>query len=245
LVKSNAFSKFDNVPALVEADLAYLGLDLSKIQLHNPFENIVEDEPLDTARNLVRVMTKREYIHALCKHVLNVNLLPVQNAILQEIWHRPFPLFVASRGFGKSFLLAVYAFLRTLLKDKTKVVVVGAGFRQSKLILEYMDAIWKNAPVLRDICNRESGLTKDVDRYTFRVNQSTVIGIPIGNGDKIRGLRANIIIADEFNSIRADVYETVIQGFGSVTASPYENVVKLAKKKFMQEKGLWMDASRR
>ena len=58
---------------------------------------------------------------------------------------------------------------------------------------------------------------------------------------KIRGLRAHIIIADEFASISPDIYETVVSGFAAVSASPIQNVKEEAKKKAMKEAGFWND----
>ena len=43
------------------------------------------------------------------------------------MWNRKFPMLIASRGFGKSFMLSLYALLRALLLPKRKVVVVGAA----------------------------------------------------------------------------------------------------------------------
>ena len=47
---------------------------------------------------------------------------------------------------------------------------------------------------------------------------------PLGDGSKIRGLRAHTIIADEFNSIPVEIYETVVAGFAAVSANPTDNV---------------------
>ncbi len=231
----------EELKELAKADLAWL--DISDYQIDhisNPLIDIVDDDPIILAKNLLKVITKTEYIHMLCKMILNVQIHPFQNVILQELWERPFPMLIASRGASKTFTLALYCHLKALLNNGTKIVVVGSGFRQAKLITEYMEAIWNNAPVYRDICHKDSGITKDVDRYTFRINQSTVVSIPTGDGSKIRGLRANIIIADEFNSIRADIYETVIAGFAAVSASPIENVIKSAREKFLKNHGLWL-----
>jgi hypothetical protein len=63
----------------------------------------------------------------------------------------------------------------------------------------------------------------------------------MGDGSKIRGLRAHIIIADEFASISPDIYETVVSGFAAVSASPIQNVKEQAKRKAMIEAGLWND----
>ena len=44
-------------------------------------------------------------------------------------------MYIASRGFGKSFLLSVYCLLKCTLIPGTKIVIVGAAFRQSKVSL--------------------------------------------------------------------------------------------------------------
>ena len=222
------------------ADLAWLNIDVENLIYENPFHGIIDDDPLVTARNLMRILTKSEYLHMICKLILNVQLHPMQNVIVQELWNRPFPMLIGSRGFSKTFMLALYCHLKSLLHDGSKIVIVASGFRQAKLIVEYMEAIWKNAPVYRDICNADSKLSKDTDRYTFRINNSTTIAIPTGDGQKIRGLRANIIICDEFGAMRPDIYETVIAGFAAVSSSPIENIIKTAKKQYLKDKGLWL-----
>jgi hypothetical protein len=119
-------------------------------------------------------------------------------------------------------------------------VIVGAAFRQSKIIFEYMETIWRNSPILRSIFNgNDDGPRRDVDRCTIRLGDSWACAIPMGDGSKIRGLRAHIIIADEFASISPDIYETVVAGFAAVSASPIQNVKEQAKKKAMTEAGLW------
>jgi hypothetical protein len=75
----------------------------------------------------------------------------------------------------------------------------------------------------------------------MRLGESWTIAVPMGDGSKIRGLRAHIIIADEFASISPDIYETVVSGFAAVSASPIQNVKEEAKKAAMLEAGLWND----
>jgi hypothetical protein len=103
-----------------------------------------------------------------------------------------------------------------------------------------METIWRNSPILRSIFNgNDDGPRRDVDRCTLRLGDSWTIAIPMGDGSKIRGLRAHIIIADEFASISPDIYETVVSGFAAVSASPIQNVKEEAKKAAMKESGLW------
>ncbi len=223
-------------------DDAWLGLgqldDL--IIASNPMIRREKRDIENPDRHLLRLLKDPEYFGSTCKLLFDIELHPIQIAILQEFWVRPFPMFIASRGFGKSFLLALYAFLKCIFIPGTKIVIVGAAFRQSKVIFEYMETLWRNSAIIRSIFNgNDDGPRRDVDRCTMRLGTSWAIAIPLGTGDKIRGLRAHIIIADEFASISPDIYETVVSGFAAVSATPIQNVKKEAKKLAMKEAGLW------
>ena len=223
-------------------DDAWLGLgDLSQIQVsENRMIHRSEQDIENPDLHLLKVMRDTKYLGSTVKLLFGIELHPIQIAILQEFWHRPFPMFVASRGFGKSFLMSLYCILKCTFVPGTKIVVVGSGFRQSKILFEYMENIWRNSPILRSIFNSENdGPRRDVDRCTIRLGDSWTIAIPMGDGSKIRGLRAHIIIADEFASISPDIYETVVSGFAAVSASPIQNVKDHAKKQAMIDAGLW------
>ncbi|MGM3057725.1 hypothetical protein ACS2TD_26890, partial [Bacillus cereus group sp. BC334] len=62
-----------------------------------------------------------------------------------------------------------------------------------------------------------------------------------GDGRKIRGQRANYIIADEFASINFEIYETVIKGFGSVAQDPVAAVEKETWVRVLKQLELWDD----
>ena len=159
--------------------------------------------------------------------------------MLREMWQRRFPMLIASRGFGKSFMLAVYALLRILLLPRRRVVICGAAFRQSKVIFDYMDAIWKNAPLLRDMVgSANNGPKRDVDMCRFHIGDSVALALPIGDGQKIRGQRANDIISDEFAATSRDVFENVIAGFGVVRSSPIEAVKERASRDLAKKLGI-------
>lgn len=226
----------------ISFDDAWLDLgDISQINIDNNImihrsENDIELPDL----HLMKVLKNPKYIGSMVKLLFNIELHPIQILILQEFWIRPFPMYIASRGWGKSFLLALYCIIKCTFCPGTKIVVVGAAFRQSKIIFEYMETIWRNSPILRSIFNgNDDGPRRDVDRCTIRLGDSWTIAIPMGDGSKIRGLRAHIIIADEFASISPDIYETVVSGFAAVSASPIQNVKEEAKKKAMIEAGIW------
>ena len=221
---------------------AWLGLgDLSLLKIDkNPMINRSKEDIENPDAHLMRLIKNPNYFGSTCQLLFNIELHPIQIAILHEFWTRPFPMFIASRGFGKSFVMALYCILRMILKPGTKIVIVGAAFRQSKIIFEYMETIWRNSPILRSIfTGGDDGPRRDVDRCTMRLGESWAVAIPMGDGSKIRGLRAHIIIADEFASISPDIYETVVSGFAAVSASPIQNVKEEAKKAAMKKEGIW------
>lgn len=226
-------------------DNAWLGLgDINALSMtDNP---MIHRSKTDIERpdiHLMRLLRDPKYIGTTCKLLFNIELHPMQIVIIQEFWNRPFPMYIASRGWGKSFLLALYSVLRCVFVPGTKVVIVGGGFRQSKILFEYMENIWRTSPILRSIFSgNDDGPRRDVDRCTLRLGDSWAMAIPMGDGSKIRGLRAHIIIADEFASISPDIYETVVAGFAAVSASPIENVKEEARKAAMKELGIWDEA---
>ena len=223
-------------------DDAWLGLgDLSLLDIpNNHMIHRIKSDIENPDRHLVKLMKDPKYFGMTVKLLFGIELHPIQIAILQEFWQRPFPMFIASRGFGKSFIMAMYSILKCIFVPGTKIVIVGAAFRQSKVIFEYMENIWRNSPILRSIFNgNDDGPRKDVDRCTIRLGESWAIAIPLGDGSKIRGLRAHIIIADEFASISPDIYETVVSGFAAVSATPIQNVKEQAKIQAMKDSGLW------
>ena len=125
---------------LKNIDEAWLNLDIQNQKLFNPFK-LVNFNDDDFHLKMLWLMTRPEYFSFLCKHVFNINILPSQALFLCEMWNRRFPMLIASRGFGKSFILSLYAMIRALLLPERKVVIVGAAFRQSKVLFEYMETI--------------------------------------------------------------------------------------------------------
>lgn len=187
----------------------------------------------------IHFMSRPENFWFTCKWLFNINLAPFQIAILQELWNRKFPMLLATRGGGKTFLLAIYAMLRAIFTPNAKIVVIGAAFRQSKLLFEVMENIYRGSPILRDICGggKAEGPKRDIDQCVFYIGTSKITAIPLGDGSKIRGLRANYIIADEFASIPMEIFEVVIRGFGSVSANPTERADKMQRINILRQLG--------
>lgn len=220
-------------------EYAWLGLgDVSRLATANPLlERTLEDiERPDLA--LLRLIRDPRNFAFTCRHVLGVKLAPFQIPVLWQLWHKPRPMMVAVRGFGKSWMLGVYAVLRALIDQGSKVVIVGSGFRQAKGVFEYVEKVWNRAPVLRDLAGPESRIKKEADRWILNLGDSSITAIPIGDGRTIRGLRASHLLCDEFASQNPETFETVIASFAAVSLDPVERMERFARHEWRKSQGL-------
>lgn len=223
---------------LDELNDAWLNINVDNDSLIRPLDILDSDDPEIFYKKLTWLLSNPDYFAFLCKHIFKIDILPFQSLILKELYHRKFPMLIGSRGMGKTFIMSLYCLLRAFLMPNRKIVVVGAAFRQSKFLHDYMENIWKNSPILRDLCDSNSGSRRDVDMCRMIINGSQVVALPIGDGSKIRGQRANDIISDEFASMSREIFENVIAGFAAVSASPSEGVKLQAAKKRAKELGI-------
>ena len=218
---------------------AWLNIQVDENKLYNPLDWPKEFD--ETPENyLAWVLTRPEYFSFICQEILNVKIIPAQALMLKEMWRRRFPMLIASRGFGKSFIMAVYALLRIFLMQGRKVMLAGAVFRQSKVVFEYMEAIASNAPVLLDaIGGLKKSIRHDTDMYRFRIGDSSCTAIPIGDGSKIRGQRANDLLVDEFASVPQAIFENVLAGFAAVKSHPIDHVIQHASDLLAKKWGIY------
>lgn len=213
--------------------------DVSKIPTKNILlatEDWQKEHPM---LHILNVMRKPENFAFTIKHLFNIKIHPFQQVILNELWTKPFPMLIATRGGSKSYNLALYSLLKAIFVQGSKIVLTGAAFRQAKLIFEYCENIWKNSEMVKSIYwdDHQNRTSRDVDRWQFKIGTSTITAIPTGNGETIRGLRASDLIVDEFDAMSLEVYEHVIQGFTSVSATPMDNVIQYARLEALKELG--------
>lgn len=137
-----------------------------------------------TDEYIIDKMLDLDYIGWTAKAILNIDLFPIQIAILQILWKTPFPMLVASRGGSKSYILAVYSILKALLDPGSKIVIVGAGLRQAKLVFGYLENIWNSSPILRNIVGggKNAGPRQNVDLCYFKIGPSIITALPLGDG---------------------------------------------------------------
>lgn len=219
----------------------WLGLgDTAGIETGDPFLEYAGSSE-NPALRILGLMRDPRFFSFSADKLFSIRLAPFQLAILNVLWNHAFPMIIGCRGFGKSYLIAVYVMLRAIFCPGVKIVIVGAAFRQAKVIFDYCQGIWDASPVLRDFYgnDKRNGPRRDVDRCSLRLGESLIICVPLGTGEKIRGLRANVIVADEMPFIPIDIFETVVRGFASVSSDPVGKMQDEAKREAIKALGLW------
>jgi len=151
-----------------------------------------------------------------------LELLPFQMVMLDMLWKKKFPMVLACRGAGKTFMLAVYCLLRAILVPGSRIVICGAGFRQAKLVFKYIHTLYKASPIIQECCDKRP--TYASDEAYLDIGLSRISAIPIGDGEKVRGMRATVLILDEFASIPEEIFEVVLAPFTAVHADPARRV---------------------
>ena len=225
-----------------ELEDAWLDIDTSIEIKENPL--LVEDPFFQDHPGLFEIYRLKdpEYVAYMAWLLCGIKMPPFQAMIQYLLWKHRFPMLVGCRGLGKTWSLAFYALTRALFMPDQKIVVAGTAFRQSQLVFSYIEQIWNSAPVLRSLCDKNSGFAHKVDRWEFRINSSLITAIPIGHdGSKVRGLRAGCVIADEFASHDPQIAEEVLFGFAATSADPVEKLIKEARKKKMKDIGIDID----
>lgn len=176
------------------------------------------------------------------QELLFVDLPAPQRVVFDDIWCKPFSLITASRGTGKTFLLSVFSTLYALLYPGIRVLLMSPSYRQSRLIFEEVNKRYIGSPILREACLKKPIVSSD--RCYLHFNGfgdnpgSAVEAYPLGTGEKVRGLRGHVILADEFAQIPQEIFDMVIRPMGAATASPMEKVRRVEELREKLQRGI-------
>lgn len=189
--------------------------------------------------DLLDIMSNPDNFHFTCKTLLNIRITPTQQVVLRELYTKPYQTMICTRGFSKSFSLAITIILKCVFEPGTKIAIIGVGLRQSKNLYEYVKRIWDTSPLLREMANRnDDGPAARQDRFIFKFGTSQASFLPLGtSGSSIRGERANIIIIDEYGDVPKSIIDTVVIGFGAVSKDPEQKQLLTARIKRAKKKG--------
>lgn len=120
-----------------------------------------------------------------------------------------------------SFSTAIFAALYAIFEQGVKIGIISASFRQSKTIIKKLEDIMmtKEATLFHQAVNTK-GVNKGTDQWSIDIGKSSIMAIPLGDGQKLRGFRFNVVIIDEFLLMPERIYNEVIKPFLAANADP-------------------------
>lgn len=158
----------------------------------------------------------RFFPHLFVKDYLNVTLKPFQCILIYAMMHFNYFMYLASRGQGKSFLVAIFCCVRAILFPESKIILSAGVKGQAIEIIEKIQDLKNNSPNLtREIDELKTG-SNDA-RVTFK-NGSWIRAV--ASTQNSRSKRANMIICDEFRMIDKNIIDSVIRKFMTAPRQP-------------------------
>lgn len=139
-------------------------------------------------------------------------------------------LWIAARGMGKSFLIAIFAVSRCILYPGTKVVITSGTRGQSINVLEKIQTdLMPVSPNLRNEIDMLRSKFSGQDAKIMFKNSSYIKVVTAS--DNARSNRANILIVDEFRMVKKDTIDTVLKKFlTSRRMPPYRELTEAERK---------------
>ena len=175
-------------------------------------ESEVKQEKLDLLLDGVDVWCSfyRANPHRFAKDYLGLRLKRFQQIILCMMFRFPNTIYLASRGGGKTFLIAIFCVVHSILYPGTRICVASRTRRQAAEVIEKIQGI-----LMTDSQNlREEIKNIKVSQYEvfIRFKNDSRIAV-VTSGESARGNRATILIVDEFRMVCKTVVDTILKKF--------------------------------
>ena len=155
------------------------------------------------------------------KDYLNIELRLFQKILIYMMMAMTHFMYIASRGQGKSWLVALYCVVRCILYPGTKIVVASGVKAQAIEIIDKIDKefLKNNSWGSANLANEISFISTSVNNPICEFKNGSYIHV-VTSSDNSRHNRANIVIIDEFRMVDPDIINTVLKKFLTAPREP-------------------------
>ena len=164
-----------------------------------------------------------------------------QRVMMREFILRQFLYVQIMRGGAKSSTFARILLNYALMVPGTPEVLVAPTFRQSLLVFdEIVRLIELNKNNHSSAFNISNELVGEVRRGTMEAairfrNGSKIVAVPMGDGQKIRGLRGGVLFVDEAYQIDEEMYESHLRPFVGVKQGGRDSKIVMTSTSWFQD----------
>jgi hypothetical protein len=150
------------------------------------------------------------------KEIIGVDLIWLQREMLNDMFFKNYVMMVLGRGVGKTWMLALFAVLYAMLWPGTKIGVIAPVFRQAGYVFDYIEEFYDKSPFLRASVRKSSprgkGLHRTYQKELIRFNNGSFVeALPLGDGNKVRGRRYNVLLPDEYAQLDEEIIQLVLR----------------------------------
>ena len=176
------------------------------------------------------------------KDYLNIQLKLFQKILIYMMMVSTNFMYTASRGQGKTWLIALYCVVRCILFPGTKIVVAsGVKAQAIEVITKIETEFLKNYSWgSQNLRNEISYISQSPNNPVCEFKNGSYIHIVAAN-DNARHNRANIIVIDEFRLVDLDTINTVLRRF--LTAPRQPGYLSKPEYKHLEERNCELYAS--
>lgn len=146
--------------------------------------------------------------HRFCEEYLGIHLKLFQKLLLFAMNVNDVFCYIASRGQGKTFLVALFAVCRCILYPHTQCVICSYTFKQGREVVNKItDDFMHRSALLRDEILKVT--TGQNDCFVYFKNGSWIKVVVAGEG--ARGSRSNLLIIDESRLVSQKIIDTILR----------------------------------
>ena len=152
-----------------------------------------------------------------CEEFLNIKLRLFQKILIWIMMVYDAFYFIAARGIGKTYLVALFAVCRSILYPGSKIVCCSYTFKQGKEIINKItDDFMQKSGLLRNEISKVSSGQNDCVVY---FKNGSFIKVVVA-GESSRGTRSNILIIDESRLVPQKIVDTILKPFNAAPRQP-------------------------
>lgn len=162
--------------------------------------------------------TLAEFLYANPGLTLNIlggmEMFPLQEIILRGWMRNNYNLAVLGRGCGKSYMAAMFCLFWALFNPRCRIVIISFAFRASRRILEQVETFVKEDDngLLKNCFPKDMNRKNDEWKWVLP-NGASILCVPLGDGKKLRGIRAETVVVDERNFLSSNILNEIVQPF--------------------------------
>lgn len=159
----------------------------------------------------------RENPQRFCEEFLNIQLKLFQKIIIWLMMHYDAFYWIACRGIGKTYIVALFSVCRCILYPGTKIIAASYTFKQGKeIVLKITDDFMQKSPLLRNEILKTT--TGQNDCFVYFKNGSWIRVVVAA--ESARGARANILIIDESRLVSQKIVDTILRPMNAAPRQP-------------------------